>query len=200
MKSIKFNFRKEIGWAEIIAVIAILISIGPFVIDFLSYKSQDSKIVITQETPKVFFYKDSNDGKRKMFTYNRLSITNTGGKTVTLNGFYPGKEPPLILNVVNGKLTNKDVVFSIYPIDFLMNDIVENPDKIYSLKKTNFEALSIINESIDPGTTKVLNYGFVFEPFENNKQISDLILMNFNIKFSDGFVYSYRQGYPVSEE
>ncbi|WP_194542186.1 hypothetical protein [Paenibacillus sp. JZ16] len=201
MKRKRFNFRREIGWAEIIASIALIFAVGPIIIDYLTYKSQDSKIEVTQEVPKVFLFIDSKDGKQKMFTYNRLVVTNTGGKTVTLNGFQPNDMPPVILNVVDGRISNQTVEYSIFPLDFLMEDIKNEPDKIFNLKKTSLEALSVINESIEPGITKVLNYGIVFEPFDiNKKQLSDLILINFNIKFSDGYEYSFKQGYPVSEE
>lgn len=198
-----FKFENKIGWSEAFALLAIIISIISL---YQSYRVEQSalpNIVVTEKTPTIIVSYDTQQRQWIYLTYNRIIITNRGGRTVTLIGIRPPEEPeelPMVLPVKNGKVDeNIKINASIFPTSELLEDIKNNHSLLSKYKGIGIERLSVLNIPIEPGETKVLNLGIIFDAYSGNERIAETIFFGVNLVFGDGENYWYRHGYKIEE-
>ncbi len=96
-----FKFKKELGWAEILSLIAIVVSSYLFYVQISNNKEKVSLI----EDKSYYCYFTDNDGSKKYFHILRGIVINNGNKPVTLLGL----NPILNTNMLLGTLKNTHV-------------------------------------------------------------------------------------------
>ena len=195
-----FVFEKKVGWPEIIALFALVISIISINISYKSYKINFPDIEIREITPSGGPYFDKNENKYFYLTYSRFIITNNGGRPVNLIGFDELKELPSMMIVKNGKLSPaQNVLYKIIQVQESLDVLKGTPSIVSKYKNLGMDGISILNERIEEGDTYILNMLMLFDVYENNIKNCEFVLSNFNLIFGNDYKHHYKRGFPISD-
>lgn len=177
-----FNFKKEFGWAELIAILALVFSL----LAYFNDKKDDVSLVST--TPISVLYTEDNNNI--YFIYCRSTIINNGNKPITLLGFAPHEKLGLSLVAKNGSqsLSKEVIPYEIFqiPDSILTNDLFSRQENLRQFKNQGLEKLSLINKTINPGEVYLLNIGIKYYlPTNGNTKYTSLIFSG-QLNFSNG--------------
>lgn len=194
-----FSFREnKFGWTQLIAVLALIVSIcSPLYMSYQGRKNAEPRVIVEEDTPFTGSFYDDTLSKWRFFTYNRILITNKGGRTVTLIGMYPSKDLPVIIPSMSNTIVDKRISYSIFPLEEMKEDIIKDPMKLARFKNFGLERLSVLNIPIEPGKTIIKNYGIIFDTYSDKDRTADLLFFGLDLKFSEGNKYFYHRGYPI---
>lgn len=180
-----FKFKKEIGWSELIAFLAVCIASWS---GYMQYNSNDSNISLNHDKIISTAFIDK-DGKKKYFGLIRATLINKGNKAVTLLGLKPNKDLGIV-SVMEGNNTtfsNDLIGFKIFqiPDSLLSETLLSNKKIIPTLKDDGLEKLSIMNKVIGPGEVYILYIGTVFDVFSNPEKRYSSVLFSSELEFSN---------------
>ena len=177
-----FNFKKEFGWAELLATLALIFSL----LAYFNDKKDDISLVTT--TPLSMLYtEDSND---IFFIYCRSTIINNGNKPITLLGFSPHEKLGLSLVAKNGSqsLSKESIPYEVFqiPDSILTNDLFSNQENLKQFRNQGLEKLSLMNKTINPGEVYLLNIGIKYYFSEHRKMQYTSLFFSGQLNFSNG--------------
>ncbi|WP_200974853.1 hypothetical protein [Echinicola sp. 20G] len=184
--SVKFNFKREFGWSDIIALLAFILAIIVAVHDFFPDKPE---LIKRNETLSSGVFEDS-DGKVKAFGFSKAIITNDGNKPVTYLGIKKHERFGLIMtkdidDTITENNTNINFLISDLPEDFTLEDINKSPYILKSIQNKGLEHLFFQNIKINPGESKIITLIVVFDIFNEIKPIQGIFFSPV-LEFSDG--------------
>lgn len=185
-----FNFKKEIGWAEVISLLAFIFSL------FAYFKNETDNISIKTKTPISSLYTEKN--KNIYFIYCRANIINNGNKPVTLLGFYPHEKLGLSLVAKNGSkhLSKEYIPYEIFqiPDSVLMDDLFRHQEQLTSFKNQGLEKLSLMNKIIAPGEAYLLNIGIKYYLPDTMDTKYTTLIFSGQLDFSNGETFLFGAG------
>lgn len=188
-----FKFRKEIGWAEIIATIALLISFYNF------YAENKQDLSTINGTYKSAIYTEK-DGSIKYFMFNRTVITNNGNKPVTLLSLKANKDfGPTLVNADSSNVAKKkDLPFEIFQIadSVFTGNLFQKQENLLQFTHQGLEKLSHINQIIYPGGTYTLTIGIKYS-LPADMSIRFLLFAG-ELEFSNGEILDFGSGGDIS--
>ncbi len=119
-----FKFEAKIGWSEIIALLALIISIASIV-----YQNVKPSIVIDKIIPTAGQYYNKKESKWVNLSYHRIVIRNVSDRDLTLTGILPLDEPSTFFLVSkDNKVNSWNDSPKVYLINESLPQIKENPD------------------------------------------------------------------------
>ena len=185
-----FNFKKEIGWSEVIALLAFIFSL------FAYFKNETENIYIKTQTPISTLYTEKN--KNIYFIYCRANIINNGNKPVALLGFYPHEELGLSLVAKNGSkhLSKEYIPYEIFqiPDSVLMDNLFKHKEQLTSFKNQGLEKLSLMNKIIAPGEAYLLNIGIKYYLPDTMDTKYTTLIFSGQLDFSNGKTFLFGAG------
>jgi hypothetical protein len=180
-----FKFKKEIGWGELIALIAIGISLYTF---YFQIQLNRPEIFLKYDKVIGCFFPDK-DKKRKFFCYNRAIISNNGQKATTLVGLKPAENVGLLFVKERGaqNINRQNTNFKIFQIpDSIMSGrLISNGRNLWDFQDQGLERLSLLNQKIEPGQVFILNIGVIVDAFSDTSKQYEVIFVS-QLEFSDG--------------
>ncbi len=181
-----FNFKKEFGWSEIIAIAAFLLAAFSL---YLQYISNKAEVSLTNDKLISSVFTDK-DHIRKFFGYQRATISNNGNKPVTLLGLRPHEKLGLILTQEVGieNLEKDKIPFKIFqiPDTILSERLFSNEKNLWDFQDQGLEKLSVINKVINPGEVYTLHIGTVYDIFADSTKHYQTVIFNSELVFSNG--------------
>lgn len=185
-----FNFRMEFGWAEIIALIALIISCYNYYID------TKADLIISNTTSVSALYTNKN-GSINYFIFHRGVIINNGNKPVTLLSFVPHNDFGLTLVNANKSSSNaikKDLPFEIFQIpDSVFTDaLFKKQENLLQFTHQGLEKQSYINQLIAPGESYTITLGVKYT-LPADKSVRFLVFAG-ELKFSNRKSISFGSG------
>ncbi len=173
--------------------IPIILSITALMVSILSYlqnyKSNHPDISLTNDKLISAVFRDTT-GQKRFFGFQRATITNDGGKPVTLRGFIPQDRFDLFLLTENGsnKIVNHNVTYKVFIIpDTLMSEKLFSKERNLSFfKNEGLESLSMLNKVIKPGEVCPLSIGFVLDVFSDTTKHYSSVFFCGQLYFSNG--------------
>lgn len=189
-------FKKEINLGYIISGIALFITIGTIVYQYLGTES----IIVNYETSFVKTIYDPKLRHNRVYCYQQIIIENKSGESVTFLGIDDGMEEtgwpyftPFISSTDNqGMRPNRSLRISVQ-IYFNSEEetVPTSPqDKEFSNSYTRMtdDQLAITSVEIPANRTKFLNFYFIFDPFlyETNDPMFETIQFLGSMRFSNG--------------
>lgn len=181
-----FNFKREFGWSDIIAVTALILAAISI---YQQYKSNSTEVLIQNDKLLSANFVDK-DGQKKYFGYQRATIINSGNKSVTLLGLKPNENTGLILTQEYGaKNLEKDKlkceIFQI-PDSILSDRLFSKEKNLWDFKDQGLEKLSVMNKVIQPGEVYTLNIGTVYDLYSDKSKHYKTIIFSSELIFSNG--------------
>jgi len=182
-------------WIPIfISSAALLVSMLSFL---LNYNSSRADISLTNDKLISAVFKDAT-GQKKFFAFQRATITNEGGRPVTLRGLISHEYLDLILLTEKG--SDKTVKHNVKYKIFLIPDTLTS-EKLFSkeVNLSNFEnqgleKLSMLNKVINPGEVSTISLGLILDVFsDTTKQYSSMIFCG-KLFFSNGQKLDFGSG------
>jgi len=195
-----FNFKKEFGWSEMIALVALLFAVFSLCLQYMSNKAD---ISLTNDKLISANFID-RDGKKKHFGFYRATISNNGNKSVTLLSLKPHETLGLILTTEEGstKATQDGVAYKIFQIsDTVLSDRLFSKEKnLWDFKDQGLEKLSLINKVINPGEVYTLNVGTVFDLFADTTKHYSSMIFTTQLCFSNGQKLNFGAGGDIKRK
>lgn len=196
MKRKIFQFEPKIGWSELIAFSALVIAVISF---YASYQEKQTNINIVEGIEGTGSFHNKNKNEWAYFSYFRILVTNNGNKTISLIGLIPPLTKPFpnyfAGSVKDGKA--KKINTKVVITDTYLDSIKQYPDRITKLKYYSNEELSILNRSINPGETEILNIGIIYDVYDGTNKKTDSVFTSVKLIFSDGSNYLYKRAFKV---
>ncbi len=162
----RFDFKRGFGWSELIAGIALILSIIVAIDNFIPEKP---KLKIHTETLASGIF-DDTDGSTKLFSFSKAIITNDGDKSVTYHGIKQHKEFGLIMFLkTDGRFENNanvSYMISDMPDNFTIQDIERNPSVLRKIEDKGLDHLFFQNKSIEPGESVTITLIAIFNIFK----------------------------------
>lgn len=189
-----FNFKKEFGWAELIAIFALIFSL----LAYFNDKKDDISLVST--TPSSVLYAENN--RNIYFIHCRSTIVNNGNKSITLLGFAPHEKLGLSLVAKNGSqsLSKEAIPYEIFqiPDSILTNDLFSCQENLKQFKDQGLEKLSLINKTINPGEVYLLNIGIKYYLPESESTKYTSLIFSGQLNFSNGKTLLFGAGGDIN--
>lgn len=181
-----FNFKKELGWGEIIALIALFVAGFSL---YLQYISNRAEISLTNDKLISANFTDK-DGTQKFFGFYRATISNNGNKPVTLLGIRPHEDLGIILTTqgTSNSIKRDGVPFKIFqiPNSILSDRLFSKEKNLWDFEDQGLEKLSMINQVISPGEVYTLNIGTVVDLFSDTTKNYSSMVFTTQLCFSNG--------------
>ena len=124
-----FEFDHKIGWAHLISVLALLLSVVSL---WTASQRAGARVVISRESSVGGPFLDEKKGRWRLFGYERVILSNVGGGSITLIGLRLPKNPPfpgLLAAFVKGGRP-QEVKTEVLLIDDFLEDLKKNPKVI----------------------------------------------------------------------
>ena len=186
-----FNFKREIGWGEIIAFIALL---GAMISLILQINSNKPDLSMNNTSLIGTDFIDRNGDKWK-FGFYRTTIINNGGKAVTLLGLKPNENFGLISTTQKGSnnLTKGFTSYKIFqiPDNILVDHLTNGQLQISTFKNQGLERLSMINKVINPGEIYTLTIGVIYDFYSDREKDYSSFIFSSEIHFSNGDIFDF---------
>lgn len=186
-----FEFDKKIGWAQLLSILALVVSAWSL---WISYGRAEPQMLVSKDTSIGGKFFDESKGRWRMFGYERLVLSNVGGAPVTLIGLRPPQTEPfsgMVAAIIkNGKA--EEVKSEVLLVEEFFEDLKQNPSKLSTYRGWPLEKLGALHRMIPAGGTTTLNVVFLFDAYEGGQPVADYIITNLEMHFSDGSTYSYK--------
>ena len=185
-----FDFSKRIGYPEILSFV---VSLFALVVAGLSY--WNSLLARWQALPTVNVntmleaYDTRTFAEGRIVWYWGLSISNTGGRALTLRGI--GRDTQSLPMVMLGKdyqLLELRPQTAIYIFDGpKFEELARGPAAFDQYKPKNLEELGALNLTIPSGESRALQMAFVVQA---PKHAIDMLFLNVKLIFNNGVAHS----------
>ncbi len=186
-----FEFDKKIGWAQLLAVAALIVS---GVSLWVTLQRSGARVVVSKDMNIGGSFFDDAKQRWRAFGYDRLVLSNVGGSPVTLIGFRPLQQPPfpgMVAAIIkDGKAI--EVQAEVLLVDEFFEDIRNNPKMLSRYQGWSLERLGTLNRLIPSGGITTLNVAVLYDAYKGTEPISDYIFMSLEMRFSDGTKYPYQ--------
>jgi hypothetical protein len=188
-----FKFEEKIGWSEVVASLALLVSLAS---GWASYKA------VTENRPALSVKEDQVVGgpyfneaiqRWQHLVYARFIVTNLGGRPTTLLGFEANPRVPVVMGLSGTNAhVSADLVSKYLILDSLPEDIRANPQSIVEAKAVSAERLGLLNMPIEAGSTKVVILGIVFDAYDpQHTRRAEQLLVALDLIFANGYRHTF---------
>lgn len=174
-----FKFKKELGWAEIISFLALLVSVAAL---WISSTSNKPYIVKGSGLISATTVKSSN------ICYYIISIPiefhNSSNTAVTFRRFIPSEISSVIFGKEKMLLDSPKNDYELYLVDknVRKNDIA----RVKSSQIININSYQFTDKLILPGSSYKKNLILITKPYKDNKNIADSIYFSVIAEFGNG--------------
>lgn len=186
-----FKFKKEVGWSELISVLALIFAIFSTISQLTSNKP---KLSLQNSSYFGTEFIDYN-GKKYHFGFYKTTIINNGDKAVTFLGLKPSEETGLIITKTKKTdfVKTDNVPYKIFqiPDEILIDHLIKGKLNISAFKNEGLEKLSIINKVIEPGEVYAFNLGIIIDFYSSKSESYDAFFFTSNLIFSNGDKFKF---------
>jgi hypothetical protein len=186
-----FEFDRKIGWAHIISIFALIVSIISW---WTAMNRSRAQIIITHDTAMGSTFFDQVAKRWRILSYDRVVFSNPGGSQVTLVGVRPTTDKPfagmVAAMIQEGRPVS--VPAEIFVTDQFLEEIEKNTDLLSVSKDWSLERLGALHRVVPPGGTLVLNFGMLVDAYNGITPLAPNIVVNLECYFSDGTRQPYR--------
>jgi len=186
-----FDFGKKIGYPEICSL---TLSVLALVFAYFSYRNsvetrRDALPAVSVDTILEGYDTRSFSIDGRVVWYWALGITNTGGRSVSLQRIAPDQQGlPMVMAAKNYQLLEAKPEIGIYVFDKpKFEDIVKDPAALGQSEPKNLEELGSLNLSIPPGETRPLYMAFATKVLAG---AADALSFNLKLVFNTGASHS----------
>ncbi|MET2901113.1 hypothetical protein ABXV22_22870 [Vibrio rotiferianus] len=187
------NFLKKISLGEVIAFVALIISILTY-LD--SKKAQEManeallaakpNVVIDTSFEAADASRVTGDGIGSLVWYVRYSFINNGGTSTSLRGMLNSSSLPLIMAMNEGKVTTENVSLGIYVgEDLEWRDVKSSDEFFVNRSPESWESLGDMNLELPAGQSKSLAFVYVLD---NGNNPVEKYWVNYQFSFSNGTI------------
>jgi len=190
-----FKFEKKIGWAEVIAALALLTS---FVTAWYNHVqvAQNLPDLQFESQPAIRVGTSIPDKYRKIVAILPFIVTNRGGRTATLIKLERDSLPPII-QVEDGKAKIENDVITEFS---LLDKKANSKDQLSSIVDSEVKPLNLpqfINEPIESGKSRTFVLLLKFRSENGFTSGNMKILFSLRAVFSDGTTFRLAQGFGM---
>jgi hypothetical protein len=186
------QFEKKFGWSELFAGLAFFISLAALWYSRAQVLQNLPDLNIESQTA-IRLYNDKLEQQSEWVTLLPFSVTNRGGRTVSLVKIERDEVPPVI-QVTNGVVTEHNSL----DVSFALIEGPTDSKDFYSKALTSDTKRllmpHIINDSIESGKAKSYVMVLRIKDDANHSLKGSTILFSCRLIFSDGTSYRIAQG------
>jgi len=169
----------------------------------LSYNSNNPNVTLTNDKLISTVFKDAN-GEKYFFAFQRGTITNDGGRTITLRGFIPRPDLDLIMLTEDGSTNtvehNVDYKIFLIPDSLTSEQLFSSERNLSNFKNNGLEKLTMLNRAIKPGEICTISLGIILDVFaDSTKNYSSVILCG-QLFFSNGQKLDFGSGGEILKQ
>ncbi|MFC1475598.1 hypothetical protein ACFLQW_01180, partial [Candidatus Zixiibacteriota bacterium] len=191
-----FRFEAKIGWPELVAPAALVVSIFAVLVD--QGARDDVREFRTADEPKVHIetsYKAydasalGEDGRGLLLYYYRFDMTNSGARPLTLRGLWNDEYYPLVVPMRGYNFVDVPLPVYVYSgtdLDFQL--FLSDEDYRRTLRPTTFEQLASLNIPIPGGQTESVAFALAIR---NDFTPADGYSFHWKFVFSNGQEHSH---------
>ena len=187
----RLNFKHEIGYAEVVSVIALVLSAAA--VWYGRAQTNSAFAEVSLETPRQFMSvieSQTSPSARSIIVVVPMVVTNHGGRAVALLKLEHGG-PPLLLEAqyVNGHVSlkeNRTLVPEVAFMELLPNSADELLRQAMKATFSRLESPHFLNRSIEPGKSELLVLVFRLKTKDGLLVFNPCILLSINAVFSNG--------------
>lgn len=184
----------------IISTSSLFLSILSFL---LSYNSNTPNVTLTNDKLISATFKDTT-GNKYFFAFQRATITNDGGRPVTLRGFIPNPDLDLILLTEYGspKTVKHNVDYKIFLIpDTLTSERLFSSEKnLSNFENEGLEKLTMLNRTIKPGEVCTISLGIILDVFADTTKNYRSVILCGQLFFSNGQRLDFGSGGEIRKQ
>jgi hypothetical protein len=186
-----FDFGKKIGYPEICSL---MVSALALVVAYFSYSNsvearREAMPAVSVDTILEGYDTRSFSIDGRVLWYWALGITNTGGRSLSLQRIAPEQQGlPMVMAAKNYQLLEARPELGIYVFDKpKFEEIGRNPAVLSQIEPKNLEELGSINLQIPPGETRALYMAFATKVPAG---VADALSFNLKLGFNTGASHS----------
>jgi hypothetical protein len=186
-----FEFDRKIGWVQLIAILALILSIASL---WITTSKSRAQIIITHDTAIGSTFFDPATKRWRILSYDRVIFSNTGGSPMTLIGIRPMNDQVfagmVAATIKDGRAVQ--IPSEIFITDKFLEEIEKNTDLLSVSKEWSLERLGALHRIVPAGGTLVLNVGILVDAYNGIKPVATDVLVNLECYFSDGTKQPYQ--------
>lgn len=164
------DFDRKIGWSDVISILALVIA-GLSL--WTAGRGEGPQIVISRDSRVGGPYLDKSSQRWRFFGYERVTMSNVGGRSVTLLGIrLPNKSPfPRMITGYIADGRKIEARTEILLLDDFVEDVRNDPDIISGYKPLSLERLGALNRLVPPGGTLPLVIGLRHDAYTDGQPV-----------------------------
>lgn len=185
-----FKFKKEIGFAELIAALALVLS------GFAVWQAQQATspfVILGLGDNRVGAFRDEESNTCKMLLHAPVEFNNSGQRSATLDRISSPIGVPAVWFLKNGELVKDvNISFDVYLLRAPLEHIEVWPVLSKGLRPISFSETVFLSKIIPPNSSLTLNFVVTAEIYEGLNSIADQILLGMDVSDQGGKTHEIR--------
>ena len=182
------------------AFIAVICSIFALVKARQAQQIALSEIVVEERNSLITPVYDEKEGAWSYLAIFELGVSNVSGPPIELEKIRKmDSQAGFIIPLKGSDYVDADLQEKAFVLDAGIGDIRQEPEQLKSIIDQDMGPETAPNIVLDRGESKTLRLGLSLKPYDSARQrTADMVLVSFQLLFSNGKSYVFRRGFPVA--
>jgi hypothetical protein len=158
-----------------------------------------SEIEVTERNSLATPIFDEASGKYRFLVIYEIGVSNLGGPDIQISELRKMAGSTGFLVLLKGQeIVNDRPAYQAFLAEPTLTEISANPKLLKTVMEKEMGESAALNYPLPLGATKTLRFGVVVDIYDqNNAPLANILLISYQLAFSNGKSYLFRRGTPL---
>jgi|GEM_PF-726784 len=158
-----------------------------------------SEIEVTERNSLITPILDEESKRYRYLAIYEVGVTNLGGPNIAINELGKLTSGSEFIVLLKGEeVVSANPQYHAFLVEPTLREIGANPKLLKGVMEKDMGEAVKLDVPLPFGATKTLRFGVVLDVYDDaNIPLANVVLLSYQLKFSNGKSYLFRRGFPV---